>query len=66
MLFVIELADQVLVLCFLLCPLLVGGFKLAAQVFHLGHQFFLLFAVIPSIWSKHLFRYFTVFIKSCI
>ena len=39
MLFVIELADQVLVLFFLLCPLLVGGFKLAVQAFHLGRQF---------------------------
>ena len=41
MLFVIELADQVLVLCFSLCPLLVSGFKLAAQAFHFGRQFFI-------------------------
>ena len=41
LLFVTELDDQVLVLCLLLHPLLVGGFKLVAQAFHLGRQFFI-------------------------
>ena len=41
LLFITELDDQVLVLCLLLCPLLVGGFKLVAQAFHLGRQFFI-------------------------
>ena len=37
-LFVIELADQVLVLCFLVCSLLVGGFKLASEAIHFSRQ----------------------------
>ena len=41
LLFVTELDDQVLVLRLLLRPLLVGGFKLVAQAFHLGRQFFI-------------------------
>ena len=39
LLFVTELDDQILVFCILFRPLPVGGFKLAAQAFHLGCQF---------------------------
>ena len=41
LLFVTELDDQVQVLCLSLSPFLVGGFKLVAQAFHFGHQFFI-------------------------
>ena len=44
LLFVTELDDQVLVLCLLLHPLLVGGFKLVAQAFHLCRQLFIAYS----------------------
>ena len=41
LLFITKLDDHVLVLGLLLRPLMVGGFKLVAQAFHFGRQFFI-------------------------